>query len=198
MASFFKHLSSVFSSHCTMNKSMILMLMVGMLALVGCTQGNVELDNAGEESLRAIIDELPYQMSGGTFQRISLEPGLHSLVVQDMQGEIKGETTFQVTEGGLINLAKKPYYIWVDLYGDTTLRSTQLKEDWVTIGNESFYGQFEPVDTAVYYVERRWDYGLDESFPNDLYGWKITQEKWIIKRKLFRQEGLVKSYKAMF
>ena len=177
------------------------MLVWGLAALLlgtmGCNQGNIELDNAGEVPLQVVIDELPYQMPAKSFQRIELEPGRHRLVVRDMEGNVKGDTTFSVIEGGLINLAHHPYYIWVDLYGDATLRDQQLEEEWVTIGNESFFGQFEPVDSMPYYVEQRWDYGLDQDFPADLYGWKITQEKWIIKRKLFREEGLVDAYKNM-
>ena len=147
-----------------MKHPLIFCFLLVSLSLFSCEQGNVELDNAGDQTLKVVVDELLYMMPAGGFERIELKPGLHSLIVQDASGQVMYDTTFQVVEGGLINLAQVSYYIWVDLYGDATLRETQLNEDWISIGNESFFGQFEEVAPGPYYIERRWDFGLDEDF----------------------------------
>lgn len=167
------------------------------LLLTACQQGNVDMDNNGDDLLIVTLDELSYRMTPHTFQRIQLDKGMHTLTIKDEAGRVIVRDTFQVIEGGLINLAKTPYLIWVDLYGDPALRKTVLQEDWIEIGNQSFFGQFEPLETEQTYVEQRWDYGLGEPFPEDLLGWEITREKWIIKRKLFREDELIDAYNAL-
>jgi hypothetical protein len=167
------------------------------LLLLGCNQGNIEMDNAGEDDLRVVIDELAYTVSAGDFEQIELTQGTHTITIQGNDGKILDEGTFTVVEGGLLNLAKRTYYIWVDLYGEASLRDEVLSEEWIEIGNESFFGEFEELPSDKLFVERKWDFGLHEDFPNDLYGWKITQEKWLIRRKLFREEGLIEAYKNM-
>jgi hypothetical protein len=180
-----------------MKRSLWLLFPFAWLLLLGCDQGNIEMDNAGEEDLRVVIDELAYSMPAGSFQRIDLESGLHTLTIKGEDGKILDEQTFSVVEGGLLNLAKSTYYIWVDLYGEASLRDEVLSETWIEIGNESFFGEFERVPAEKLYVERKWDFGLEEPFPDDLYGWKITQDKWIIRRKLFREQELIQAYKDM-
>jgi hypothetical protein len=180
-----------------MKRSLWLFFPLAWFLLLGCNQGNIEMDNAGEANLRVVIDELAYQMPAGSHQRIELEPGLHTLSIQGEEGKILDETTFSVVQGGLLNLAKSTYYIWVDLYGEASLRDEVLDEKWIEIGNESFFGEFMKIPPEKLYAEKKWDFGLDEGFPDDLYGWKITQEKWIIRSKLFREEGLIQAYKEM-
>ncbi|GAB4415050.1 MAG: hypothetical protein OHK0039_23390 [Bacteroidia bacterium] len=155
------------------------------------------MDNNGDQPLIVTIDELTYRMQPHAYQRIELEAGTHVLTIKEEAGRVIDTDTFQVIEGGLLNLAKTNYLIWVDLYGDPELRKTILQEDWIEIGNQSYFGQFEPVDVGAYYVESKWDYGLDEDFPEDLLGWEISREKWIIKRKLFREDELVNAYNSL-
>ncbi|RMG69761.1 MAG: hypothetical protein D6722_09580, partial [Bacteroidetes bacterium] len=129
---------------------LLLPLLVGLM--VSCQQGNVDMDNNGDDLLIVNLDELSYRVPPHTYQRIQLDPGMHSLTIKDEAGRVIEEGTFRVLEGGLINLAKTNYHVWVDLYGDPTFRKTVLKEDWVDIGTQSFFGQFEPVDTSQVYV----------------------------------------------
>lgn len=165
--------------------------------LLGCSQGNVEMDNYGEEHLKVILDGTVHDMLPHSYQKLQLEKGTHTLVVQNLDGKTLDETTFQVVEGGLLNLAKTNYLIWTDLYGDPSLRKTKLSEDWMDIGKQSFFGEFEKLEIDQIYIEKKWDYGLEEDFPDDLMGWQMAKEKWILKRKLFREEALIDSYNAM-
>lgn len=174
-----------------------LSLILAFFLLTACQEGNVDMDNNGDELLIVNLDELSYRMPPHTFQRIKLDKGLHILSIKDEAGRVLERDTFQVIEGGLINLAKTNYLIWVDLYGDPALRKTVLQEDWIDIGNQSFFGQFEPLESEATYIEQKWDYGLGEPFPEDLLGWEITREKWIIKRKLFREDELIEAYNSL-
>jgi hypothetical protein len=161
---------------------------------LGCQAGNVDLDNAGTEDLTVLIDGQPYEMKAGAYRSIHLERGKHELEIRSASGELKKETSFSVDIGGLINLGETRYYIWTDLYGENELRRTKLKEEWTQIGDKRLYGDFTVIESDQNWVERRWDYGLNEEFPEDLLGWKPTNEKYIIKSKLFRQEDLLKTY----
>ena len=177
----------------------IIFLVVGwfLIAIPGCDQGNIDLDNSGDEPLTVIIDELQYDLAPGEYQRIKLEKGRHILTIVDKDGKTQEEETFRVVAGGLINVAKGNYLVWTDLYGDPNLRKEKLKEDWIDIGDQSFFGEFETLPTDEYYIEKKWDYGLSENFPDDLLGWEMGVEKYIIKRKLFREEELVKAYNSL-
>ncbi|MEM6631603.1 MAG: hypothetical protein AAF694_18120 [Bacteroidota bacterium] len=159
-----------------------------------CGGGNVDLDNSGGVPLEVIIGNETHLMGPNSYKSISLEQGAYDIIVRDQEGTILADTAFQVMEGGLINLAQGQYYIWTDLYGDPALKEKKLDEDWTEIGDQTFYGEFYPLETNKLYVEKRWDYGLQENFPEDLLGWKLAQEKYLIKSKVFRSEDLVDAY----
>ena len=168
-----------------------------MIAIPGCDQGNIDLDNSGDVPLFVTIDELEYKLAPGQYQQIKLEKGRHVIIIKDKEGKTLDEETFRVVTGGIINVAKANYLIWTDLYGDPKLRKQKLKEDWLDIGDQSFFGEFEQLPTDVFYIEKEWDYGLGEDFPDDLLGWEMGKEKYIIKRKLFRESELIKAYNSL-
>jgi len=97
----------------------------------------------------------------------------------------------------LNNLAGAQYYIWTDLYGDPSLKEQKLNQVWTEIGDQTFFGEFYPLETDKLYIEKRWDYGLSEAFPEDLLGWKLSREKYLIKSKVFRTEDLVDAYNSL-
>ena len=175
-----------------------LFLIVTLLSLSSllstCGGGNVDIDNSGEIPLEVIIGNETHHMPPNTIKSIDLERGNYSIVVRDTEGQILSDTLFQVMEGGLINLAQGEYYIWTDLYGDPALKEDKLDEDWTEIGDQTFFGEFYPLESSKLYIEKRWDYGLQENFPEDLLGWKLAQEKYLIKSKVFRSEDLVNAY----
>ena len=177
-------------------KITILLFTISSL-LSGCNKGNVDLDNAGDQPLTVVIDNIPYFMPAGSYKSISLEKGDHSLEIKDESGNSLRDTTVNIAEGGLINVAATTYYIWTDLYGDPALKESKLREDWIKIGNQSFFGEFYPVGEDQIYVEKQWDYGLSEDFPEDLLGWKISSEKFLIKSKLYRADQLVEAYNSL-
>ncbi|RMG23237.1 MAG: hypothetical protein D6730_14875 [Bacteroidetes bacterium] len=175
------------------------LLLISILGLMmsACQKGNVEMDNAGDQTLEVTVDELTYTMKPGDYQKLELKPGTHRIIIKDEDGKTIEEATFQVKEGGLLNLARKDYYIWTDLYGDPSLKAEKLKEDWHKIGDKSYYGEFTRIEPENIYVEKTWDYGLEEDFPTDLIGLQLTREKYMIKSKLFREKDLIEAYNAL-
>jgi len=165
-------------------------------SFMSCESGNIDLDNAGDEPLEVIIDNVVYRMPSQTYKRISLDKGAHSITVKNSSGEVQIDSTFNVSEGGLLNVAKADYYIWTDLYGDPSLRDEKLDQDWKTIGDRDYYGEFYPVENNIY-VEKRWDFGLNESFPENLLGWNLSNEKYLIKSKIFRTDDLVSTFQSL-
>lgn len=178
------------------SKCSTLFLLVAVF-LFACNEGNVDLDNAGNDTRLVQIDGVLFELEAKESKLIKLDRGLHSILIQDADGKTLQESNFQVDHGGLINLSESEYLIWTDLYGNKELRKTKLKEDWVEIGGQEFYGDFFRLPKDQIYVEKRWDYGLTEEFPEDLLGWQPTREKYIIKSKLFRKEGLIEVYRSM-
>ena len=186
-------------------KYALFIFMLSLFLVGGCdyfSKGNVDLDNAGEEVLLVSVDELTYKMNPGGYLLLDLVPGFHILTVKDENGKELETETFEVVEGGLINLARAEYYVWADLYGDQSLKDAKLNQEWVEIELEkdgkkieqSFWGEIAKVDAEPLYVEKNWDYGLSEEFPGRLWGWEITEEKYEIKKKLFRKMGLIDAY----
>ncbi|MEO0585198.1 MAG: hypothetical protein AAF135_23495 [Bacteroidota bacterium] len=171
------------------------------LSLLGCSSGNVDLDNAGDQDLTVQIDELVFKVPAGSYKLITLDPGRHSLTIKDAQGVVLDEKkTFNLIEGGLINLSKSDYIVWTELYGDLELRKTKLNEEWFKIGDASpIYGEFERLrdaDLERIYVEKRWDFGLSENFPETLTQFSPIEEKFVIRKKLFRESELLDAYSS--
>ncbi|WNJ18489.1 hypothetical protein [Pontibacter sp. G13] len=174
----------------------LICLMAGF-ALMGCNDGNVDLDNFGDQTLEVKIDELAYKMPPKSYKRIDLAPGsIHTIVVTDESGEVIKDQNFKVDKGGLLNVGGSRYVIWTELYGDESLREKHLKEVPLEVDNMIYHGDFEEVDPELIYLESRWDLGLDESFPTQVMDLQFQKEKWMTKRKLYRVADLVEEYQS--
>ena len=136
-------------------------------------------------------------MAPHSYKSIALDRGPHTLIIKNEIGELVADTLIQVIEGGLINIARADYYIWTDLYGDPSLKEEKLDEDWTEIGDQTFFGEFYPLESNKLYIAKRWDYGLQEAFPEDLLGWKLARDKYLIKSKVFRSQDLVDAYNSL-
>lgn len=180
----------------SMSKKILWFLSLSIL-FFACENGNVDLDNGGDQPLNVTIDGMLYQLSPGGYENVALEQGLHNIVIRDANNKVLKESRFTVIHGGLLNISETDYYIWTDLYGDPGLRESKLKEDWVQIGKKKFFGDFIQLPNDELYIEKRWDYGLSDDFPSDLLGWEPTSEKYIIRSKLYRVDKLTEAYEAL-
>ena len=169
-------------------------------SLFSCSTGNVDLDNGSTESLTVVVDHTDtHVMNPGTYKQIHLPKGMHHILVNDADGNLRAERRINVEEGGLLNVGGAEYYIWTDLYGNPGLKQAKLEEKWVDIGGKSFYGEFYRLDNSDLYTEKRWDFGLSQSFPEDLLGWQwqMSKEKYLIRSKLFRDDQLISAYNSL-
>jgi hypothetical protein len=174
--------------------SVLLLLPALWLSFFSCNQGNVELDNAGDKPLTVRVDELTYRLGAGEYKLIQLDKGRHIITVTDEAGEKLNEGTFSVDKGGLLNVAAASYYIWTDLYGNTANKEKHLNEAWLKIGKDEIYGEFTQLSKDQLYTEKAWDFGLAENFPEYRFGMELTDDKYVLESKLYRESQLVDAY----
>ncbi len=174
--------------------SIFLLIPTLFLSFLGCNGGNVVLDNAGEKALIVTVDELTYTIDAGAYEALDLEKGRHTISIKSAEGDSILQSTFSIEEGGFVNLAQSTYYIWTDLYGNTRNKAQHLNEDWLKIGEEEIFGEFTPLPKDQLYTEKAWDFGLLEDFPETRIGMELTDDKYILESKIFRESDLVDAY----
>ncbi len=174
-----------------------ILLILACWALFSCEEKNVVLDNSGEESLQVSVNSITFTLPGKTYHRMTLEPGLHSLVIRDEEGKTLEESKFQLKEAGLINAAKGEYLIWTEWFGDQSKKETTLKQEWVKFGDLEIFGEFDQIAAEEVFVEQRWDFSIDEELPESVRGWELGEKRWVVKKKLFRLEDALKYYQAV-
>lgn len=191
-----------------MHISRLLLSLFCLFALAACDefveQTNIDLDNDSEATLIVTLDELSYRMNPGGHAAVKLEPGFHKITVVDQADEKELEsTTFEVKKGGLINLAKAQYYVWSDIYGNQALKDEKLNIQDLVIESKdekgkkvktTYIGDFEKLPTDQIYIESQWDYGLIEDWPSRLWDIVPKEDKFKVKRKLYREQGLIDYY----
>ncbi|MFK7922126.1 MAG: hypothetical protein AB8H47_09225 [Bacteroidia bacterium] len=191
-----------------MHISKLLFGLFCLFALAACDQftdqTNIDLDNDGESTLIVTIDELSYRMNPGGHTAIKLEPGFHKIRVVDQADDKELEaSTFEVKKGGLINLAKSQYYVWSDIYGNQALKDEKLNVQDLVIETKdekgkkiktTYIGDFEKLPTDQLYLESQWDYGLIEDWPSRLWDIVPREDKFEVRRKLYREQGLIDYY----
>ncbi|MCI4671534.1 MAG: hypothetical protein MRZ79_25550 [Bacteroidia bacterium] len=171
------------------------------LFTISCEEGNIDLDNGGEEELYVQIDEIKYHMPAGSYKNITLEKGLHSISIEDASGKVLDASRFDVEKGGLLNLGKTNYIVWTELYGSSQFRKDKLKLAYFEVetidGPQKIWGEFERLDAEKLYMETRWDHGLNEDFKEQLWRLDLIQDKYVIVRKVFREAQLFEEYKQL-
>jgi hypothetical protein len=171
-----------------------LLLSFSLLALLltGCGKGNIALDNSGKESVSFTIDKVEYSVAAGSTEFISLDPGKHTFTVN--KGTLK-DVPFEVKESGLLHDGTSKYVTWKILYGLEKFRKSELKEDTLEVDSLLFFGDFTLYPDSQFYIEGKWDYGVNEPLPEskDLY----VNSDFLIKTKLFRKEDFIATYKKL-
>ncbi|MDP5171796.1 MAG: hypothetical protein NWR72_16225 [Bacteroidia bacterium] len=175
-----------------------LLLIVAVAALMSsCEKDNVLIDNGGEEKLTVVVNAITYTMPPKTSFRVQLEPGTHSFSIKGEDGKELEEGRFQVTEGGLLNAAKTEYLIWAEWYGDPSKKEETLKQEWIKVDDLEIYGEFIRIPGEDIFVEKQWDYSIDEELPESVQAWEMGSKRWVIKRKLFRLDDAMQHYQTV-
>jgi hypothetical protein len=162
---------------------------------VGCGS-NVVLDNPRPEVVVFAIDGTDeHEVGPRERKEISLSEGQHKLVVRAGKGDIVGDTSFTIKEGGIIHSGVSSYIVWRQLYGLQDDRKSLLNEDWVMVDSTKFYGDFKIYPRNYLYIEKNWTLGLEEEMPETqvLY---VTKD-YKVESKVFREADFVETYRKM-
>ncbi len=168
-------------------------VLVGVMILSGCSRGNLYIDNSGSENLKIELDGQAFSLEAGAGMMIKSGSGQHRLRVMDENKALRKDTLFTLQKGGLINLAAKRYVKWNELYGDEKYRNDKLSSQKIEYESWIFTGDFTEYDSLRLFIEKDWDYDLDQPFPEGKIGWDLPNgEKYVIKSKIYRMEDFVK------
>ncbi len=169
---------------------------LSVLVFSSCGGGNVTLDNPSGESgaIFKIDGGEEHRLGPGEMKKISLAEGQHKVIVQDEKAGSSFESAFTVKEGGVLH-SKGHYVVWRQLYGVQTDRKSLLNEDWVMVDSTKFLGDIKVYPDSIPYIEKSWNLGLDEAFP-DTKALYITND-YTVESKIFRQADFVATYRAL-
>ncbi len=165
------------------------------LLLLGCSSGNVVLDNPGAETATFTFDggeSHTVEANGQT--SISLEAGSHQVAVK-LGDSTVADTTFDLKNGGIVHSGQSRYVIWKQLYGLQNDRATLLNERWADLDSIRVFGDFTIYEPEWIFFEENWDYGLDDEFPESKTMY-ITED-FKIESKVFRSKDMITYYKSL-
>lgn len=171
------------------------MLLGLALCLVGCAP-NVVLDNPRDEAVTFTFDkETKYKLGPFEHGEIKLEPGEHHVRVVGRGDTLFGDTTFTMREGGIVHSGGSSYLTWRQLYGLQTDRATLLNEAWVEIDSARAFGDFKVYTPRELFLEKTWDYGLDEELPESRT--LMVTSDFVVESKVFRAKEFLDAYRAV-
>lgn len=167
-----------------------------LLLLLSACGGNVILDNPREVPVSFEFDGAEeYEVGTGDMAEISLDPGRHTVVVKTQDGEVVGDTTFNLKEEGIVHSGASTYVVWRQLYGLQNDRATLLNEKWVEFDSVKSYGDFKIYQPEGLFLEKTWEYDLQDELPNSqsLY----INKDFVVESKVFRSKDFVETYREM-
>lgn len=169
-----------------MKRPILPILFLALLA--GCTK-NVVLDNPGIGSVTFTIDgSEKYELKPGTMEKIGLDEGKHRIQIMG-NGVPPRDTTINIIDGGVLHTGASNYVVFRQLYGLQTERKTLLNERWVEFDSSKVFGDIKFVPADVIYLEKSWDYGLDESFPESRT--LMISKDFVVEGKVFRSKEFI-------
>lgn len=171
-------------------------LLAFIFSLTACSRGNLYIDNPDAALKRVEVDGQKLSIEGKGAAILTVKGGKHKIVIRDENQQVIKDTLFYLGKGGLVRLAPARYVRWRELYGDEQFREEKLNKSKIEFENWVFTGDFTEYEPKQLYIERDWDFDLDQSFPKDRIGWDIPGgEKYIIKSKIYRIDDFVKEIK---
>jgi hypothetical protein len=181
-----------------MVRILFLLITVALLLSACGPEGNVYIDNGGDEPLTVMLDQDRYDLQPGQRTLIKVEPGQHQIRVAGEDGKFTRDTTVQIENGGLINPAGAEYLAWKEVFAPNStleLRKKLLKPKKLRIDNFVYEIEYYALPKEQLYTERFWSYGLDETFPKTVRGWEFdADEQYKFKSLLVRKSDFAKVY----
>ena len=174
------------------------LLLIGSFLTSCSPEGNVYIDNGGEETMTVVVDNIRHDLQPGQRVLVQLEPGPHRVTVAGPDGKIRSEENIQVVEGGLINAAGAEFLIWKEVFAPQSsleFRKTLLKPEKLKIDKLVYEVEYTMLPQDQLYIEKIWDLGLEESFPKTVHGWELEAEKqYMFKTLLVRKSDFPEVY----
>jgi hypothetical protein len=171
-------------------------ILFAFATLVGCAKGNLYIDNPDTAIKKIEVDGKAFSIEGKGALILESKPGQHRLVIKDENQILLKDTIFFLGKAGLIRLKPARYVKWRELYGDEKYRDEKLNKGKIEYETWVFTGDFTEYAPEQLYIEKDWDFDLDEEFPKEKVGWDMPgNEKYIIKSKIYRVEDFVKEIK---
>lgn len=154
--------------------------------LSSCTSRvEVQLDNPTETPLTVILNEEEYVLDPMTVQTVEAVKGENTLAAS-RDGEPVFDGTVEVTGEGLLNPIGAIYVQWNDLYLQDLSEAERYMDNLDVSDEVEVNGMiYEDVDFDLYdatFIEKTWDYGLDEGWPDEV----SVSGGFAIKGKLYR------------
>ncbi len=179
----------------TINMKKIYLIIVSAISLFSCSGDNVILDNPSSETATFTFDGgESLKVKAGGNASISLEAGSYQVVVK-LGDSTVADTTFDLKNGGIIHSGQSKYVIWKQLYGLQKDRTTLLNERWSNLDSVRVFGDFIIYEPEWVFLEKNWDYGLNDEFPKSKTMY-ITED-FKIESKVFRSGDMIAYYKTL-
>lgn len=150
------------------------------------------VDNNSTNFLKIKIDNKTYSIAPQQNISIHLPIGKHNLIVKNEKDSILEQTDFEVKKSrGLINLNRKPYFIFSLPYGPKINTDSIFKNNFTTYGDKKYYGILD-IDSALYM--ENFYYNINESFPSIT----ISSQNSNLRSKIFREDDFKQFYFEKF
>lgn len=167
-----------------------------IVCMTACKRGNLYIDNPDSAPKKVVLDGNSFSVLGKGAAIVEAQPGVHKILIKDEQNQVLKDTVFYMGKAGLLKLAPARYVKWRELYGDEQYRKDMLNIQKVVYDTWEFKGDFTEYAPAQLYVEKDWDYDLDQPFPKGKVGWDLPNgQKYIIKSKIYRIADFVQEVK---
>lgn len=164
------------------------------IALTACGS-EVVLDNSSDEQRTVFLDKESWVLAPGAWEVIHVSPGDFQVKITADSGVVASRRETITETGGIINAGTGEYVLWKEMYGDTALRKKVLHEEWREIDSVQYYADIVIYHLPNLYIEKKWDFDLDEPFPTDIM--LQTDEDYTLKTKIFRMNDFLIEYQKL-
>lgn len=159
-----------------------------ILFLSACTS-KVTIDNPTPDDITVSVNGTEYEIPAYDQKEVDLKNAPASIIAKDLEGNELLNEIVLITGDGILNVTRSLYIIWTDLYCQPdefdTYKSKLNLKDLVVVNDK----EYEMVDfelTEDVFISKKWDYNLNESFPDSV----DLKNIFSIKSKVYRPDDL--------
>lgn len=178
-------------------KNVFTLIICASFFLNACTslfKKEIIVDNDGFSTMVLTVDGKTQELAGFTTTILKLPKGEHEFTAV-IEGEPIFDSILVVKEDGLLNLLKKTYVVWHDLYLKNSdeyekYASETLKNEDVEIDNKLYEDVQFDVFKGDVFIPKNWDFDLTEEWPEEV----DFSGEYAVKGKIYRLIDLEESW----